>query len=195
MRLKPIKYSWDEKLYRCTKCWEFKDKNSFHKRGIWIQSKCKDCVRGYYMEHREKIKNKAKDYYLENRENVLKKDSLKREINPQKYRDKSKKTYIKNREAVIKATKEYKKKKSGELWFNLHSFHTRAYEYVDKHWLKPRICPICGSENAIEIHHPSYENYDKWKEIVFCCRRCHKRIHSWKMECPQPIDLFNNYNQ
>lgn len=32
MRLKPIKYSWDEKLYRCTKCWEFKDKNSFHKR-------------------------------------------------------------------------------------------------------------------------------------------------------------------
>lgn len=68
--------------------------------------------------------------------------------------------------------------------------HRKVRSEIIKLWIRPKDCPICWSNlYRIEAHHPDYK---KRNEIVFCCKSCHKQIHNWTMECPEPIDLLNN---
>lgn len=47
-------------------------------------------------------------------------------------------------------------------------------------------CQYCGKLEKTDMHHP---DYNKAYEVVFLCRRCHKRVHSNLIQCPQPINL------
>ena len=42
--------------------------------------------------------------------------------------------------------------------------------------IKPSICQDCGEEKALQGHHESYEK-DKYLEIVWVCRKCHRIRH------------------
>lgn len=266
------KYEWDILLLKCTKCGEYKDKDSFykHKRALfWLASKCKECYKEYseqnkvgikeykklyYQKNKDKllkefknyrlshadkisaykkeysIKNKTelslknKKYYEENKEELLKKQKEYRAINKDKISDYYKKYYILNqdklreykclynrlnrekiadkkrkyrqiyKDKISQRELEYSNNRSAELWYDWFMFHENARRYAKKYNLKPSKCPICWVDDKIQIHHPSYERFENWKDVVFCCARCHQRIHSWILECPQPINLLTITN-
>lgn len=88
----------------------------------------------------------------------------------------------KRREYIFESSRERTKRK----WYR--NIHLKTSKKIKKLWIRPSVCPICWYSWRIISHHP---NYNKWYEIVFCCQICHDKIHRWKIECPQPIDLFN----
>ena len=59
----------------CTKCRIEKDVSEFHKQKngkYGVRGDCKDCVKKYYKENKEKISKQKKEYYEENREEKIK---------------------------------------------------------------------------------------------------------------------------
>ena len=185
-----------------------------------LKSICKDCVRKYhrankekesvyykeyYKTNREKISLRNKDYFANNRERILKRNKDYRDANAEKRnahnreyyssnREKMRMTsnvyYQNNKERLAQYRSEYNKRHNDELWFNLATFHTKAEKYARNHSLIPWQCPICWNDEKVEMHHPSYEKYEYWWRVVFCCHSCHKQIHNWVIECPQPINLL-----
>ena len=126
-------------------------------------------------ENREKVYACSKKYNEQNRKRLTK--------------------YFKNRyeekkNEILKQHKERVMYIEEKFWFNIWCFHSKTRRFVKQHHLKPNLCSICGCDNKIEIHHPSYENFDKRSEVVFCCRSCHRLIHYWTIECPPPINLL-----
>lgn len=52
----------------------------------------------------------------------------------------------------------------------------RVFEYLEKNpSARQSVCSLCNSTHFVEAHHP---DYDKWDEVVWVCRKCHKLIHS-----------------
>lgn len=84
---------------------------------------------------------------------------------------------------------EYVKEKSAERiirkWYKL--VHWRTARKIKKLWIRPELCPICGSRTRIISHHPDYEH---WNQIVFCCQPCHAKIHNWILTEYDIIDLL-----
>lgn len=70
--------------------------------------------------------------------------------------------------------------------------HSKTADYIRKKWIRPTQCNICWAERRVISHHP---NNDIWNEIVWCCDRCHRLIHSGYLECPKPIDLLSEENK
>lgn len=169
------RYEWDILYVKCRTCGEWKTTDYYHKatRGkFWIITECKECVSKrqsvFYKENRDRKSRQWRQYYRDNKEKISEHKKEYREHNKEKF-DKSLLTE--------------------KLWFNRQTFHEKARAFTRKYWLKPEQCGICKSISRIEIHHPSYETFDKWSEVVFCCKSCHQRIHAWTIECPEPINL------
>lgn len=181
MKRREYKYVWDELYLRCNSCWEWKDSSCYYKWRLykfWLSTNCKKCVSDWhrkdYENNRDKIADRNKDYYWNNKQKV-------REYKSEYYSN-------------TKKQKAYKDFMTEKLWFNRHTFHVKAFDYVNEHSLRPERCSICGSCGAVEMHHPSYKKYECWSEVVFCCRSCHRQIHSWRIDCPAPIDLLKLTN-
>lgn len=157
------KMEWDVLYIKCTKCWVWKKEECFNRekwKMFWRKSSCKECKKEYNKRNKERINEYSRNYYKSNKADIIKR------IN----------------ENVIHH--------SNELWFNRHSFHDRAKHYVRNHNLKPHKCSVCWTTCNVEMHHPSYECYEKRSEVVFCCKACHINIHLWLLECPQPTNLL-----
>ena len=178
MKKRDYKYIDGELYLKCTCCSLWKSSWDYHKLRdglFWFRAECKDCVRNRckarYNSKRDEISAQNKQYYWDNKEKI----------------NEHKREYYKT---TYKRTN-YSSSLTEKLWFNRQTFHERARSYARKHWLFPSTCTICGWDEKIEIHHPSYNSFDEWSKVVFCCHSCHKRIHSWNIKNPQPINLLD----
>lgn len=168
----------DGTLYlKCTKCSTWKSSDDYNKwkwHIFWLRTECKSCLkernRKRYESKREHIASQNKEYYWNNKE----------------------KTSERKREYYLKTNKQkrYADNLTEELWFSWYKFHHRTRDFVSKFWVLPKICSICWIQRNIEIHHPNHERFEDWSNVVFCCRSCHRQIHSWRIDCPTPIDLL-----
>lgn len=43
--------------------------------------------------------------------------------------------------------------------------------------VRPLTCSKCNQPGPVEAHHDSYAP-DRWLDVVFLCRSCHKRLHA-----------------
>lgn len=178
MKKREYMYMLDELYIKCNRCWKWKMSKCYRPAKaykFWVLAECRECESEYnrnrYESKREEITATHKEYYRKNKEKI---NSHKRE-----YYKRTNKQW------------EYRKRQTEELWFNRHTFHVRASDYVNEHSLRPERCSICGSRGTVEMHHPSYEKYEYWSMVVFCCRSCHKQIHSWRIQSPTPINLLD----
>mgnify|MGYP003301552576 CR=1 FL=1 len=174
MTKREYKYEWDVLYIKCPKCWEFKTIDEYNKSKLWAfwtVWRCKVCVSSWNHKYYDSKAKQQQDYYWNNKERI---NAHKREY------------YLKTQKH-----KKYRDKMTEELWFNRHTFHVKACDYVNEHSLRPERCSICGSCGTIEMHHPSYEKYEYWSMVVFCCKSCHRQIHSWRIKCPSPINLLD----
>ena len=180
------KYEWEVLYLKCSQCWEWLTIDEYHKdksKKFWVRNECKNCnhkrASEYYRLNKDKIIRKVNKWTDENKDSV---DGYKK-----KYRDTHK-------DEVSKCLKSNRENHTSELWFNRDTFHQRAIKFIRKNNLRPTECPICWSNKNIVSHHPSYDSYDKWSSVVFCCQSCHKLIHKWEIECPSPVDLLTLIN-
>lgn len=181
--MREYKYEWGILYLKCNKCWKFLTIENYNKDRIkqfWVRSDCKDCRREY-----------RKPYYEMNKSKILERWKTRVMNNKNKVDGYKKKYRELHRDRVAECAKSNRIKNSDKLWFNWDTFHQRAMQYVRKNKLRPDKCPICWSNRNIVMHHPSYDNYDDWRIVVFCCQNCHKGIHSWRIKCPTAINLIN----
>ena len=208
MTKREYKYEWDILYLKCTKCGERKVKDSYwpHKMcSFWVNTRCKDCEKKYrelnkihkaeydrlYRErNKEKIDLRVKEYYENNREKKKEYARNYNLINRDKRKESARVARMINWDEIRERESNYKIRRTQELWFSWTRFHSKTLRFVTKNWLKPYKCPICWVCDKIQIHHPSYKKFDNRKDVVFCCARCHQRIHSWLLECPKPINLL-----
>ncbi len=198
---------WDTLMLECTKCGEILPSNNFSKWSRWpngLKYVCKKCCKKDYNINKEQILierkeyyNKNKDtkkeyqkaYYYNNAEDIKNQHRVYRKVNKDIIDRKRKEKYILNKEAIKERNSNYSIKKSKELWFWWKKFHDKTSGYIKRHKLSPNKCSICGDEGRVIAHHPSYQSFEDWKNIVFVCGSCHQDIHKWNIECPTPIDL------
>lgn len=188
------KYEWDILYLKCTKCWTWKTIEWFFKkswRPFGVRTECKECEKKYVQKNRDRVSENQKSWRENHKEWILEYKDKYRKSNKDKMKEYRKEYYELNKESILNDSRDYKSNRSKELWFNWVEFHEKARRYSIRHWLKPSECPICWSNDRIDIHHPSYDSFDKWSSVVFCCRSCHQRIHSWIIECPKPINLLS----
>ena len=203
------KYEWDILYMKCTKCGERKVKDFYwpHKMcSFWVNTRCKDCEKRYreankihkaeydklYTEkNKERIQLRSKRYYEENKEEKKRYSRNYNLLNSEKRKSAAQFARLINWDEIRERESNYKIRRTQELWFSWTRFHSKTLRFVTKNWLRPSKCPICWVCDKIQIHHPSYEKFDNRKDVVFCCARCHQRIHAWLIECPKPINLLN----
>lgn len=176
------RYEWDTLYQKCTKCWEWYTSDNFYKSTewkLWIKPNCKECSRKkrtqYYWENKDIENERYRNYRIRNKNKEIERHRKYRENNLEKRRELSK-----------RIAKEH----SEDMWFNRGSFHDKANRYVRKYWLRPKVCPICQRSWKIKMHHPYYNSFDDWSEVVFCCQSCHWLIHNGRIKCPEPINLI-----
>ncbi len=169
---------------QCTKCMEVKSIDMFCKAKRWLfwkKERCKDCDKKYREEHREHIINYLRNYYNNDKENLQKKHAEYREKNRSKIKELERQYYNLHKEE----TKIRIRRRNDETWYE--PVRQKSKRLIAKLWIRPSSCPLCWYKKfRIEAHHP---DYNKRNEIVFCCKSCHQLIHSWKIRCPQTIDL------
>lgn len=199
---------WNILMLECTKCREILPSDSFSKWSNWpdgFKYICKQCCKKDYNINKEQVLierkeyyNKNKDikkeyqrvYYYNNAEDIKKQHRVYRKMNKGILNKKSKEKYILNRENIKEKNLNYSIKKSEELWFWWRKFHDKTNSYIRRYKLSPKKCSVCNSESRIIAHHPSYEVFEDWKNVVFVCDSCHQDIHRWNIKCPTPIDLI-----
>ena len=200
-------YDWDILMLQCNKCLEIKPISAFNKSPnsmFWVREFCRDCSKKNYKENRDKILQERKEYYsansdkkkeyqrqyyYSNSEHIKEQHKEYRDENIEKVAWYQKRYYNNNKDIIIWNIYSYWDDKTNELWFDWKKFHDKAHWYAYRHNLYPNECCICGNQWKIVMHHPSYENFDKWKEVVFVCHSCHNNIHLWLLDCPLPTDL------
>jgi hypothetical protein len=165
------KYEWDVLYIRCTQCGKWGTIDDFPRdksKKFWTRSNCKICEvwrrkivhDKWYEKHKDEAKENMKEYHKLNKDKI-------------------------NRRMQNKVDAH-----TNSLWFDRYSFHAKTRYYAKIHNLKPHRCPICWSEDNIQMHHPSYDTFDKWSEVVFCCKWCHSKIHSWEIKNMRIINLL-----
>lgn len=167
---------------KCNKCWKRLPLENFKKSkrsSYWRRNECKQCWYKYQSEWISKNKEKRN----ESRRKMYQK-------NPEKYKTKKQIKYKENPIQITNKILKYNFNFKNKYWFNWTTFHLRSKRYCRKYNLYPKFCSICGKEDQIVIHHPSYENFGKWKEVVFCCPTCHSWIHKGRIQNIKPINLI-----
>lgn len=189
---------------KCNKCWIKKPATNefFSKRSdvkSWLNWICKECKskqwhiryennkerkleknKKWKEENIERYKEKQHERYLKNKEHMLQQWRIWYENNKEHYRLKKKEYYKKNKEIIEKRQKEL------EYW-KYKWIHMRTRRFCNKHWIVRNTCSLCWSHDNIQMHHPSY---DCWNKVVIVCTKCHMNIHAWNIQCPEPIDLL-----
>ena len=187
-------YEWDILKVQCSHCLKIKPSTEFDKhKGKWylqLASRCKECSRikkaEDYIKNHEKNLERWKKYYQKNKEIIDKKHKEAAKLHPERAQN----TYNRRKGKIMTQHEEHKKELSKQLGFNWQQFHIKAWKYAKKYNLYPEYCPFCWSKWKIEFHHPSYETFEKWKEWVFACTSCHKKLHSWELQYEELIDLI-----
>lgn len=165
------RYDGDVLYIKCNKCWKWWTIDEFPPRKelkFWVRNSCRECWREqmnkmhsrWYKNNTDSAKEKMRDYHIVNRDRI---------------------------NSRVKAVVDNHTDNLGFSWYN---FHVKTKNYIIKNRLKPKLCAICWNWWKIEAHHPSYESFDKWSYVVFCCHKCHSDIHRWKIECPSPVNLL-----
>jgi len=152
----------------CNKCEKFYPINEFYKKkkdSLWVGPCCKKCYWKY-------IKSWQKNNYDKVQESK------------QKYRNDNKSIIAKQR----KLRREEWKKAHG---FGANWLTNKVSNRRKNGWKYPTLCPICWNNKHIEFHHISYESPEMRSIWVFCCKRCHEKIHSWEIKCPESINLLD----
>lgn len=167
---------------KCSKCLQFKQENNFNKSKkwfLWLHQECREChnknSRKHYRDNKEKYLDNVRKRRQNNEDKMILYEKKRREKNPQKIKD------------IMRKRKKKRNKKYG---FDTTKLTSRANHFIKKYSLRPIICPICWLNNKIEFHHVSYDSEDMWCIWVFCCKKCHEKIHSWNIKCPVPINLI-----
>lgn len=67
-------------------------------------------------------------------------------------------------------------------WLNRDPNRKKAHSAVSRAIKKgtivrPSCCSKCNQPGRVEAHHDSYAP-DKWLDVMFLCRSCHKRLHA-----------------
>lgn len=180
-------------LLKCVSCGERKQKDAYYKwprYSFWVRTTCKDCEKKYKEENKERLLTGRRKYRETNREKINERCREYGRKNKEKIAEYRREFRLANKELVANREKQYKDNRTEELWFNRRTFHEKTRRYVIKHDIRPNICPICWEESKIQMHHPSYDVFEDWSYVVFCCPTCHAWIHAWLVECPQPINLL-----
>lgn len=194
----------------CTKCWNIKElnENNFRKNSNWrwykwYRSQCRECekirCKKYLLDNKESIKEYKKEYEITHKEWRKKYDKKYREENKEYIKNYKRIWNDKNRDKIYEQSKlrnnsyEYKEKQKTRRWLywidiNKRKVQIKTSKYIKENNIRPNVCPICNSERRIISHHV---DYSKWNLVVLCCDRCHRLIHSWYLNCPEPIDLLN----
>jgi hypothetical protein len=170
----PREYKYiDGVLYqKCNTCWRWLTKDCFIKNNgakFWIKTRCRDC-------HKPIQRRFHQDWYEKNKEYI---------------KESSREYHKLNIDERTKVKNEHDTKFQNEHGFKWDKFHSKTRYFVKIHKLKPTACTICWRIWKVEIHHPSYETFDKWSSVVFCCHYCHSAIHDGYIECPKPINLLD----
>lgn len=200
-------YSENGKLYlQCSTCWDYKElneinfrKNSNKRWFLWFRSQCRECererMRKYVHNNSEHLREYKKNYEETHKERRKEYNKRYNESHVEEIRFIKKVWQEKKRDYIYEQRKEYMIKyfnthprKQYQSSMGLSVLHSKTSKYVRGKWIRPTKCSICNAERRIVSHHP---NNDIWNEIVWCCDRCHRLIHSWYLECPKPIDLLN----
>lgn len=199
---------WDILMVECCDCGEMKPSTDYHKssRGLfWLNNVCVTCRKAAYQKDKEKISQERKEYYqrikeakkeyqrnyyYQNDKHIREQHKDYRAKDIGKIKQQREQHYKKNRDKILEDRENYVDKRDEELWFSRGTFHAKARRQIEHYNLKPLECMICWNSGRIVAHHPSYESFDKWKDVVFVCDSCHQNIHHWFLECPEPIDLI-----
>ena len=199
---------WENLMVECCRCGEIKQSTDFDKASnglFWLYNICRSCRKELYKENREKICQERKEYYqrvkeqkkeyqrqyyYKNDEYIKEQHKEYRAKNSGKVKEARISHYEKNKEKINETNTSYSINKSIELGFDRDMFHYKARRQFNHYNLKPLECMICWNIGHIVAHHPSYETFDKRKEVVFVCNACHQNIHHWLLECPEPVDLI-----
>lgn len=199
---------WENLMVECCRCGEIKHSTDFTKASnglFWLANNCRSCRKERYKKNRERVSQERKEYYqkvkeqkkeyqrqyyYKNDEHIKEQHKEYRSRNKEKIKEDSVEYYEKNKDAIIKSNTAYIADKTVELWFERDVFHHKARWQYKRYKLKPTECMICWNGWHIDAHHPSYDSFDKRKEVVFVCKSCHRNIHNWLLECPEPVDLI-----
>lgn len=159
-----IEKNW-KKFLKCKECWEFKELNldNWYNHSQWFMWVLWRC------------KECIKRWRHSERELIMarKRDINRWRNNPHRHE------YILKNNSIRRCNKWY--------W----NIHLKVSRLMKRLWIeRPKQCTICWCENVIYAHHPDYNNV---YEVVFVCQPCHSKIHSWKIQCPKPVDLKSFY--
>lgn len=102
--------------------------------------------------------------------------------------EKLRKWYVENREKIaasrigwFERNKDKIVKRNAE-WRAIDPNRQKAHNAVRREIrrgaiIKPTCCSKCNQPGRVEAHHDSYAP-DRWLDVVFLCRSCHKRLHA-----------------
>jgi len=176
----------------CTECHQILPANTEYyfkwDCALWLRSKCKECVMRKYADksleyrtiNRDKINKQKREAHKRNRE-VISENGQKKKEQMKIYRTKY---YEEHYEEILRKRRDYRR----ESWKG--KIRTKTERLINKLWIRPDECSICGWKCKTQAHHP---DHNKRNEIIFVCQRCHSRLDSWWFECPQEkiIDLLS----
>lgn len=156
---------------RCFKCQCLKPLDEFHRNQHMADGRinqCKECVKTYYKEYREKnhehLMEYNRRYYQDSPEN--------RAVNIAKSREWAKNNPTK----TAAATRGWKKRNQDKI--HCHNVINNAIR--DGKIAKPDACSSCGKSGVkIHGHHP---DYTKPLDVMWLCATCHSRQHRLERE-------------
>jgi len=158
---------------RCSKCWIIKNIDYFHKDKNKTVARCKECVKVYYSEYRNKdwIKEKIRDYNRKRQENPLireKKNEYIRKRRKQPHIRIVKNNELRNwTEREKNKSVQYKGGKCYVCWYD------KCVKAMDFHHTNPK-------EKDWYKHHRTFEkNRKELDKCILVCCRCHREIHAW----------------
>jgi hypothetical protein len=108
------------------------------------------------------------------------------ERNRQKRRKYYKKYYNNNKEKITERISKYKQSSAGKKAQRIsdirqrqknpkrYKAHQEVLKAIRKGILTKQQCEFCGSTENIEAHH---EDYDKSLEVIWLCKKCHRKLH------------------
>lgn len=199
---------------KCTTCWVEKELcvenfriNSNWRWYKWYRSQCRDCERKrereYIKEYNLKNPNYKKEYEATHKEWKQNYNRKYQQDNKEHIKEIKRIWNNNNRDKIYEQSKlrnnsyEYKEKqKQRRYLYDIDKMKRRIQQktsdFIRKKNIRPLVCPICWSERRVISHHIDY-NY--WNLIIWCCDRCHRLIHSWYLNCPEPINLLEYKNR
>ena len=164
----------------CSKCKQKKPFEGFNKeraRKDGLRSQCKDCVKQYREQNKERFSEQQKQYYEQNKERI-------REYNKQ-YREQ-------NKESIRERNKQYRRTPSGRFCDYKRNAKQRGIEFhlteeqFESFWQKP--CEYCGAEiETIGLDRLDSDGHYTIDNVVSCCWSCNKSkgrktLEEWKKD-------------